>query len=224
MFFFFVQKSWFHFILNKHDQEHCSKDFSQSEVLSHDGMLCQIISSRYFFFPGPYGCQEEAFCKSPCVAMDWIHGLPLCLCLVKYLRRTGSGLTLTMTWRLGVKKQPNKNRLKRYIYIFWCLRNLGVKNVFVLQKITNTSPAPLTTPQPVKHVKLCFMEASPRNLMMVPPVCTATLYSAAVIPVGYLRRRVPWWTLEACQWIVKRMYMTNLIGILTMVYYNPLTG
>jgi len=40
---FFVQKSWFHFILNKHDQEHCStyaplQDFSQSEVLSH-GML-----------------------------------------------------------------------------------------------------------------------------------------------------------------------------------------
>ena len=103
-----------------------------------------------FFFPGPYGCQEEAFCKSPCVAMDWIHGLPLCLCLVKYLRRTGSGLTLTMTWRLGVKKQPNKNRLKIYIYvyiyiciyiyIFWCLRNLGVKNVFFLKQITNTPP------------------------------------------------------------------------------------
>eukprot|EP00438_Fugacium_kawagutii_P022368 Skav205218 [mRNA] locus=scaffold400:180414:191183:- [translate_table: standard] len=34
------------------------------------------------------------------------------------------------------------------------------------------------------------MEACPRNLMMVPPVCTATLYRASVIPVDYLKRRV----------------------------------
>lgn len=33
------------------------------------------------------------------------------------------------------------------------------------------------------------MEASPRNLMLVPPVCTATLYRG-VIPVKYLKRRV----------------------------------
>ncbi|CAK9052985.1 unnamed protein product [Durusdinium trenchii] len=36
------------------------------------------------------------------------------------------------------------------------------------------------------------MEASPRNLMLVPPICTATVYYSgrAVVPVEYLKKRV----------------------------------
>ena len=61
-----------------------------------------------------------------------------------------------------------------------------MEHVFIVQSTyTYIKTCDVTPLQMIGHPS----QASPRNLMLVPPVCTATLYRG-VIPVQYLKRRV----------------------------------
>lgn len=97
--------------------------------------------------------------------MDWIHGLPLCLCLVKYLRRTGSGLTLTMTWRLGdVLTAQKTGKID-----VWCLL---CHHVFVKQKNTLTTPKPPAS----ETCQTVFSWRPAQEIWWWYPLCVQQLY------------------------------------------------
>ena len=111
---------------------------------------------------------------------SWFASLPL---FGEVSEKNWERLDLDYDMEVGRRSYSPKNREDRRLMAY-CVTTFLLK-----QKNTLTTPKP---PASETCPNCVFMEASPRNLMMVPPVCTATLYSAAVIPVGYLRRRVPW--------------------------------
>ena len=75
---------------------------------------------------------------------SWFASLPL---FGEVSEKNWERLDLDYDMEVGCQKTAQQKPLEDiyiyiriYIYIFWCLRNLGVKNVFFLKQITNTPP------------------------------------------------------------------------------------